>query len=371
MKDLYKAIGLTSEASDTEIRQNQHRDPDASYVFSSKKRKEVYDRAHKTLVKIGQLRSALDLPANSDWFNNYPDYKPAQRPRGKPRASAEQVKTHNKQSAKTDAASIPIFKWLFWVLVAIVSYAAITADKKVSPNDAAAVPQNASDGSAGEVEDEVSRYFYAGQSRYVTAGQLNVRAEPNANSEVIGSLEQYDIILFADRHDYDGWISVDHGNYIGYVSARYTTMGDVKAALDRKCKASGIERPATSLLVSESVKGEGNAFTINNGPSDDVIAKILSPGNKMYALAYIRASESIDIAGLPNGKYRLQYMSGLEYSPACGRFLTNARAGEDPDWVSFTRSEYWESVTYTLTRVVDGNFSPQSISVDEFMAGLQ
>ena len=93
MKDFYSALGLTAGAGDDAIRAAAATAPDdvragAEFVLLDPKRRVVYDRNHKLLVTIGQLRSHLGLSYTRFWARQeYKDYwnelAPTPQPKGR------------------------------------------------------------------------------------------------------------------------------------------------------------------------------------------------------------------------------------------------------------------------------------------------
>jgi len=72
MKDFYSALGLSADAGDDAIRAALKVAPadvraDAEFVLLDPKRRTVYDRNHRALTTIGQLRSHLGLSYTRFW----------------------------------------------------------------------------------------------------------------------------------------------------------------------------------------------------------------------------------------------------------------------------------------------------------------
>ena len=83
MKDLYKRLGISDhapvqllekaiDAANDELLQE-----DTAYVLLDPKRKQVYDRNHRVLKSIAELRSQLELHDAPHWLDDtYEDYRP-------------------------------------------------------------------------------------------------------------------------------------------------------------------------------------------------------------------------------------------------------------------------------------------------------
>ncbi len=80
MKDFYSAMGLTADANEDAIRSALASVPhdvraDAEYVLLHPRRRTVYDRNHRLLTTIGQLRSHLGLSYTRFWARQeYKDF---------------------------------------------------------------------------------------------------------------------------------------------------------------------------------------------------------------------------------------------------------------------------------------------------------
>ncbi|MGD2129690.1 MAG: hypothetical protein PVJ33_13970 [Lysobacterales bacterium] len=83
MKDLYRELGLSRNATSEEIAEalKQHADlADYAKVLLNEQKRVVYDRAHAAVTSIGTLRQRLGLDKESSWFvENYADFSPAAR----------------------------------------------------------------------------------------------------------------------------------------------------------------------------------------------------------------------------------------------------------------------------------------------------
>ncbi|WP_083001691.1 hypothetical protein [Halomonas sp. GT] len=73
MRDLYQRLTLTPDASDQEIKSAVTRCPnsalrqDAETVFGAVEHRDAYNKLHKTVSDIGQLRARLGLTHGAHW----------------------------------------------------------------------------------------------------------------------------------------------------------------------------------------------------------------------------------------------------------------------------------------------------------------
>lgn len=65
----------------------------------------------------------------------------------------------------------------------------------------------------------IEPFPYAIGTVSVTSGNLNIRSEPNINSQIIGSLQNGDRVEIIEREN--NWFKIRNGNLTGYVNSRY------------------------------------------------------------------------------------------------------------------------------------------------------
>ena len=117
---------------------------------------------------------------------------------------------------------------------------------------------------------------------------LNIRAEANADAEVLGKL--YNNGAATVIESLDGWYKVTSGNVTGYVSADYVIVGDEAACLAASKKVATIT--ASSLKLRKEASTESSVKTL------------LSQGNKVTVI------EELD------GWYKVTYKSYTGYVSA-------------------------------------------------------
>lgn len=360
MRDLYKKLALPPLIDD----ENRIR---ASLVNASNTdkrvcenvllhagRKQVYDRTHYNLAFIGRLRSELKLLDTEYWGNNYSDFTPTDHQHRqhttynepvytKP-ATPRQQKPVNDNNYVGNAIAI-----LVVIMILLVVFS----------------------------DDNKTTTGYSGNSRgnsnpvmHVTSSALNLRQQPTTKSSVIGKLRRYqDIYKNISKSD-NQWSYVQtEDNLKGYVSNKYIAKGSGNTAYLNDCKLKGLSRPYNGQILKQVAQGK-HQLVVNNNPGADVLVKLKNSSNKTVLSFYVRASQSAKV-NVPEGRYRFSYASGKDYSSSCGRFLTNMQASQDPsfsDYIAQYRSGGVAYVvqTYTLKRVSQGNFRPQTINATDF-----
>ena len=144
------------------------------------------------------------------------------------------------------------------------------------------------------------------------------------------------------------------------------------AACDRE--VGNGQKLAGSMPLQES----GHVLEIENGSSGDAIIKVRHlPSRKLARSFLVKQSETASIAGLPDGRYAVQYAYGPQLAADCKSFTHISAAGEFPegDELLTTREPTEDGVmighhrlSYTLYSVPSGNIQPQAIDADRFNA---
>ncbi len=205
---------------------------------------------------------------------------------------------------------------------------------------------------------------------YVTAMALNVRNKPSSNGVILSKLNQFDTVTVYPGSRTNGWIEVETGSFEGWVAEKYLAPGEGRVAYNNYCR-SNISRPSNGYVFSQKQKGE-HSLTIQNSPGNDVIAKLKDRRGNTVVSFYVREGQNVTISSIPSGSYKFQYASGRTYSRECGEiFLDDMQASEDPSFTNYEitndgYSQYIASMKYTLYKVSNGNFQPNSIAANKF-----
>jgi hypothetical protein len=231
--------------------------------------------------------------------------------------------------------------------------------------------------------DDISKVFSGGSGdsdsksapksnkvMHVTAKALNVRDQPNAQSKIVGRFTQHQDI-YKIKNAEPGWAYVrgKSSGVKGYVSTKYIKNGDGWTAWLNTCRANGISRPQNSAILSRSGSGK-HSLVVKNAPGSDALVKLKNMSGGAVLTMYVRSGQTAK-ANVPEGRYQFQYASGKDFSRSCNRFLVDMVASKDPNYIDFVAERRYSSTTYmeqtyTLQRVVNGNFSPRSMSANDF-----
>ncbi len=377
MIDLYKKYGLKPYEADPEkIRQALSRPPymykgTIEYVLLHQGRKTIYDRTHETLSLIGEIRSRLDLTNSHNWGHSYEDFNIAPQNRHSPERphARENRKEPDNNSTRTNSPNVKkrftfLRGDLYVVLVVsvfIMSYF-FGDDGNTGNSNGRTSPNTTSSKPASKPKTN--------QRMHVTAKALNVRAQPNAQSDIVGQFSQYEDI-YKLRSENSGWayVRAKNSGIEGYVSTTYIDSGDGWSGWIKACRAAGISRPQNGAVLAKS--GYGNhKLVVNNSPGTDALVKLKDVSGNTVISMYVRAGQSAEV-NVPEGRFQFQYASGKDYSSSCGRFLVDMSASKDPNYTSFIAEQRYNGIaygvqTYTLRRVAHGNFKPRSMDASDF-----
>jgi len=205
---------------------------------------------------------------------------------------------------------------------------------------------------------------------YVTVRKLNMRKSPTTSGTIVTKLSHFDTVSLYPNSKNNGWIKVTDGLSVGWVAERYLKQGEGRIARSAYCRAN-ISRPVNGHIFYQKQKGP-HSLTIKNAPGNDVIAKLKDRNGNTIISFYVRANNRYTISSIPSGFYKFQYATGQSYSEECGKlFLDNMQVSEDPSFIDFKittngYSQYTSKMEYSLYRVSNGNFRPNSISANNF-----
>lgn len=370
MKNLYKKAGIEDLTDDDSvITQGINKSPtgdseDCRYVLLHQGRKAVYDRTFRNLKMIGSLRKELGVLQTDNWnISKYADFSTIDY-RQNNASSKQKPSWHN---VDTDSLQIEDIKGAlktFSLLIAIFFFIYIffinAGDNKSAHNT-----------TSNKYEFTEADLKGIPQIMHVNTSSLNLRESPNTSSRVLLTLEKYQNISAHLDKGNDNWIYAEVSDFIkGYVSKKYVSNGDGMDAYIRHCRTQGVTRPANGQLFKRKSTGPHH-LVVNNNPGADALVKLKSKTNETVLAFYVRSGQTVKITDVPEGYYQFQYASGKEFSPKCELFLTDMHASRDPDSTAYIskRQGYSYSYavqTYTLKRVQNGNFTPQTMDLSDF-----
>jgi hypothetical protein len=355
MKDLYKradinALGLSVEDVKEKLGSNGEVDEDVSYVLLNPSRKPVYDRAHRTANIVGSLRYHYGLGESVHWGREFGDFTNA--PCLTPNDSSMGKNPYNIVELKYLMLFLPI---LF--LSAILIYGVFKNYPSQDISEVKVQPKSNHSAQPVIAIDPIGKF--------VTASKLNIRSLPNAASKVITILSEYDDV-FSYGSENDGWDRVVVDGKMGYASAKYLQIGDGRAAYLLVCSVNSTGRPTNGkYLYSES--GGNNTLEVVNSPGQDTVVKLKDRGGRIVLYGYVRSGESATFTNIPDGDYKFQYASGINFSTYCDMFMQDMMASTSTSYEEYSSTGSRPTIiTYKLIRLAGGNFRSSKLVLSDF-----
>ena len=127
------------------------------------------------------------------------------------------------------------------------------------------------------------------------------------------------------------------------------------------------------IMPDPSTKGYGE-LEVQNGTSDDAVLLLYNPAADEKVLeVYVQGKHSVRVKGIPEGTYRLKYVTGLVWDGG-EDFLCDPNYAEFERDFSFTENRkqdgiQYHAITVTLHPVAGGNIRTKKISREEFLKG--
>ena len=117
-----------------------------------------------------------------------------------------------------------------------------------------------------------------------------------------------------------------------------------------------------------------NSFKIKNSNTTDAVVLLVNAYSKRKVInEFVRKGATVEMSGVPNGTYYLEWFSGNNWSPDLkvgskykGGFQTKAsftKTKDATDWMKVSGNQIW---TVTLYTVADGDVESESMNANEF-----
>jgi len=333
MKDLYKKYGLHELTSnrdmiEAELEKLNAQDRQAGeYILLHEQRKSVYDRTFCNVKLIAQLRSELGLTDTAYWpRQQFSDFESSDESGCADATSSADYAAPNPRSSDNEVNWVAKFLGLvvFFVALFVIFY-----DDELTTSTP-----------PGSIQHRTSMY--------VTSDALNLHETPGNGSRVLDTLNKYQTLYVDPANDTGNWLLVETSNGLkGYVSRKYLARGNGDSAMISDCRQQGVFRPANGHVFMQQYTGP-NRLVINNNPFSDAIVKLKKTDGETILAFYVRSGQSAKITNVPEGYFQLFYTTGSEYSPGCGRFLTNMRTSRDPQVIPYITEQRGNTTTHAV-----------------------
>lgn len=137
--------------------------------------------------------------------------------------------------------------------------------------------------------------------------------------------------------------------------------------------------PHGTIIRCAALTGKNN-LKVNNGLDKDSVAKLVNKvSNTCEAFFYIAAHSTFTLNGIPDGQYRLLFVTGLDWDDVVGFFTKNAACSEFNEPMDFVttvgyeqrgedtyRVYHYQSMEITLHPVPSGTARIHQVSVTDF-----
>lgn len=205
----------------------------------------------------------------------------------------------------------------------------------------------------------------------VNAVELNVRAGPGVNHDVLARLRFLDTVSIEGPAS-NGWIPVSHRAGFGYVNATYILAGSDADTLRQLCQDDGLPLSTGTVLMRPSANGDHELRIVANDSRDALVKLKDAQGHTAFS-GFVRRGQTYRFQGIPSGIYTAWFATGSDFSSKCGRFLLDMHVSYDPTPRHFRTTqagnlEYSTVMEYSLQLHHNGNFSPSTADPVAFLA---
>ncbi len=224
----------------------------------------------------------------------------------------------------------------------------------------------------------------------VAAAQLDMRSGPGTDFDVLATLAQDDPLEVIGQSGNCAWLKVRTAQGVeGWVARlvggrEYTTLNVACGSVAELTVPTPTARPATPTvqpalptapppatrpatgLVVDNVGGGMGELLIKNGTDADALVIVATADSRPLMSAYIRAAESYNLAGIPDGTYWLYFCKGEAWDAAAKKFTRNetCQRFEDPLGFQTTATQY-TGYEVTLYGVAGGTASTEQVDPRE------
>lgn len=207
---------------------------------------------------------------------------------------------------------------------------------------------------------------------YVNVDALNLRSGPGTQFKILDLLTKFSTVTIVDSNKENIWVRVrTQEGRLGFVSRDYLKLGSGKSAWLSWCQANAGVTPKSNKIIQQTLQGT-HRLTIENGTENDAVFKLKDLSGSTIVTAFVKAQTNFSLSSIPDGKYKLMFATGDNYSTACRLFLNNMQVEAFPETKTFKISSdglynYSSQLAITLHPVVDGTVRTEPASVDEFL----
>jgi hypothetical protein len=157
----------------------------------------------------------------------------------------------------------------------------------------------------------------------------------------------------------------------GYVKKRFISVGGGEQARSDDCREQAGARVGNGSILRQTATGN-HVLRIKNGLEQYAVVKLKSTSNRTVLSLYVSAHSDAEVREVPEGKFRVVFATGREYSRLCGFFLKDMYTRAFDELSDFVTTEdiyysYSTRIEYTLHLVASGNATARPFSVENFL----
>ncbi len=357
MRDLYHRIGLPGSTDDLSrierALKSTNTDPvatrDARHILLNPRRKEIYDRTHAAVSRIGMLRANLGLSRSPNGLaSDARDFETSASPMGSRLESLRRRRQRSAASHPNPESSrgtlgpfLLVIGFVFFALIIIIVAFIIDYVAKTSDTASTHAPAKPSlfDGSQ------------SGRTRTVPTLQRDRDPETalSARTNLIRSFVSKRVAS-EDLHE-EG----------------HTQESVIESYVELLINNQSAPLPSTGVLKRESLYSNVAPLSILTQSGSNYYIKVLDWVSKTQVLsAFIRGGEPFETT-LPLGSYEIKYASGNSWfgeALDCGERASYFRCNDKFDFVS-TPTGY-TGYTVKLILQQNGNLKTDKVAADDF-----
>jgi hypothetical protein len=140
----------------------------------------------------------------------------------------------------------------------------------------------------------------------------------------------------------------------------------------KQCDAVG-RTPRNGDILQRHGTGP-HRVVIENGGGAEAVVKMRDERRRTALMVYVGPYGTAQVDHFPSGRFRPEFATGRQWSPACGVFLFGMQVQRFPDFNDFQSHKAGEGrititrARYIITPTEDGNVSPETDTIENFTA---
>jgi hypothetical protein len=166
----------------------------------------------------------------------------------------------------------------------------------------------------------------AGSVMHVAVDALKLRSSPVEGAPVLTLLDRFTTLtVLAVTNDHD-WAKVRGPTGAeGFVQIRGLYGGSNELARREWCSAHQGAYPKAGEVLLRRATGD-HLVLIHNSLRRDAVVKLKTQTGNTIVSVFVPGAYQVDVTGVPDGTYLVEYATGDHYSRGCGTFIDDMRA---------------------------------------------